>query len=450
MPAPHSASTLRLPAPDPRAATILVRPSRPAVAVDATWDLLMVFVGLYILTAVGRVHQLFPVFEAIRPALLVGAAAILLFVLDQHRYRRLQATWLTPTRFLAGLFIWMVLSTPTALVLGNSFDIVVNNFSKTFLMFFVVAGTVRRVRDVERLVMMYLLGAVIYAMVVITRFDVGMGTDWRLSNLYYYDANDFATFVVTSIPFGLHFAMGGRNWLWRLGGVVALAILTVAFVYTGSRGGFIALAALVVFIVLRYSAIRLSHRLGATAMVTVVVLLVASDQYWTQMTTILENDDYNRTESSGRLQIWTRGLGYIAAYPVFGLGPNNFETAEGTFSPQAERSPLGWGVEWNAAHNSYLQIAAEIGLPGLFFFVGMIVSTMAMLHRQTRRQAAARGRARARPELSQALTGSLIGFSVGAFFLSLAYHEMLYMLVAFAVGLAKPQPATNEVRSNVG
>ena len=39
--------------------------------------------------------------------------------------------------------------------------------------------------------------------------------------------------------------------------------------------------------------------------------------------------------------------------------------------------------------------------------------------------------------MSPSLTASLIGFVVGSFFLSLAYHEVLYMLVALAVGLEK-------------
>ena len=40
-------------------------------------------------------------------------------------------------------------------------------------------------------------------------------------------------------------------------------------------------------------------------------------------------------------------------------------------------------------------------------------------------------------ELRQALTASMIGFVVGAFFLSLAYHEMVYTLIALAVAMAK-------------
>jgi hypothetical protein len=40
-------------------------------------------------------------------------------------------------------------------------------------------------------------------------------------------------------------------------------------------------------------------------------------------------------------------------------------------------------------------------------------------------------------DLSPPLTAALLGFVVGSFFLSLAYSEMLYTLVALAVGLRK-------------
>jgi hypothetical protein len=39
--------------------------------------------------------------------------------------------------------------------------------------------------------------------------------------------------------------------------------------------------------------------------------------------------------------------------------------------------------------------------------------------------------------LAQSLTAALVGFAVGGFFLSLAYSDMLYTLLALALGLAK-------------
>src|SRR5688572_13947020 len=47
-----------------------VRPrARSAYTPDARWDLLLVCVAGYILIAVGRVHQLFPVLDSLRPAI---------------------------------------------------------------------------------------------------------------------------------------------------------------------------------------------------------------------------------------------------------------------------------------------------------------------------------------------------------------------------------------------
>jgi O-antigen ligase len=313
---------------------------------------------------------------------------------------------------------------------------VLDNFLKTVVMFFVIAGAARGFRDVERLALSYFAAATVYAAVVVSRFDLGAGDAWRLGHLYYYDANDFATFAVTAMPIGLYAVVSARTLFYRVIAGAALAVLALAFVWTGSRGGFIAILAVSLYIVLRYRAVRFMWRMTATAIVGFVLVVAASDQYWAQMETILSEDDYNRTSETGRFQIWGRGIGYALSHPVLGVGPDNFPAAEGMLSAQADRQQLGVGVRWNAAHNSFLQVAAEVGLPGLAFFVGMFVATFAALGRSVR-QARAILRDRRTPQLAQALTASLVGFIVGAFFLSLAYSEMLYTLIALSVALHK-------------
>jgi O-antigen ligase len=404
---------------------------------DRKWDLLLVCVAGYILTAVGRIHQLFPILEVFRPAILTGGVAIVLYLVDRLEERRSPRFSIAPTKYVIALLVWMVLSVSAALVVSVSFDLVFNNFAKTVLMFLVVAGTVRGIRDVERLTLVYLVGATLYAGVVLLRFDLGTGDDWRLGRLYYYDANDFATFVVTAMPFGLYFLHAGRRTSGRILAGVALAVLTLAFVNTGSRGGFVALVAVTAFIVLRSSAIALRQRVWATALIALIVLGAASDQYWTQMSTIFSDADYNRSAESGRMQIWRRGVGYMLQHPILGVGPNNFQTAEGTLSPFAQRQQFGVGVRWNAAHNTFVQVGAELGLPGLILFVAVIASALRVLRRSGRRVSSALVPNTREPELTQALTASLIAFTVGAFFLSLAYSEMLYTLVAMVVGLER-------------
>jgi O-antigen ligase len=367
--------------------------------------------------------------------------AIVLYLADQSKERRFRDVLVAPVKYLLFLLAWMTLSVSGALVASASFDLLFDNFIKTVLMCLVMAAAIRGIRDVERLAAAYLVAAAVYALVVITRFDLGAGDAWRLGHLYYYDANDFATFVVTALPLGLYFLHDGRRTVTRVLGGLALAILTVAFVRTGSRGGFLALLAVVTFVVVRYTGIALRWRVCATALIVVIVLGTASDQYWRQMSTIVSDTDYNHTEESGRMQIWRRGIGYMLDDPLFGVGPGNFQSAEGMLSPFAARQQFGIGVRWNAAHNTYIQAGAELGIPGLAMFIGMIASTFRSLSRAKRLAVPPDP---AHLSLVHALMAALIGLVVGAFFLSFAYSELLYTLVAIAAGLEKITAAAGE------
>src|SRR5690349_11463446 len=189
-------------------------PRRLAVA-DRKWDALLVCVAIYLLTAVGRVHQLFTVVGLLHPAIVSGIAAIILFLASTRADRQMRLVMITPIRLLVLFLAWMTLSMVGAIVLGNSFALVVNNFLKTVVMSIIVASAVRGVRDVERLAFVYLLSATVYAAIVIMRFDPNSATG-RLGDLYYYDVNDFATFVVTSLPIGLYFMHASRRSLGRL------------------------------------------------------------------------------------------------------------------------------------------------------------------------------------------------------------------------------------------
>ena len=54
-----------------------------------------------------------------------------------------------------------------------------------------------------------------------------------------------------------------------------------------------------------------------------------------------------------------------------------FPVAEGTiFVPLAARAEaVGHGLKWNAAHNSFVEIGAELGIPGLLVFLALLICT---------------------------------------------------------------------------
>jgi putative inorganic carbon (HCO3(-)) transporter len=218
---------------------------------------------------------------------------------------------------------------------------------------------------------------------------------------------------------------------------VGLGMLTLGFVRSGSRGGFIALVAVAAFVVVRFHEIPLRRRLAAALVVGLVLLGTASERYWDEMKAIVVGTDYNLTNETGRLAVWRRGVGYMLEHPILGVGPNNFGVAEGTLSPLADRQQYGIGVRWTAPHNSFIQAGAELGIPGLVLFLAVIASAFGVLQQRGRGAGAPAGSAPDDRPLRRALTASLVGFVVGAFFLTLAYSEMLYTLIALAIGLHK-------------
>ena len=91
-------------------------------------------------------------------------------------------------------------------------------------------------------------------------------------------------------------------------------------------------------------------------------------------------------------------------------------------------------------YNSSLKAILRPRLYPSLLLLAVIGSAFGVLRRAARIDGAQSTWPGAPPQLAQALQASLVGFVVGAFFLSLAYSEMLYSLVAFAVALRKVVP----------
>jgi len=412
--------------------------SAPARVRTVGWDLLLVCVAVHVANYVGRVPQLFPVLYPLKPALLAKLAAIGLYLLYQSGPRRIRQLRSPTTTCVLGLLLWSALSVPGALYQGLAFQ-AWRDFAWTIVMCLVVAGSVRSVRDVERLVLVYFGVTVLYVAVVLSRFQLSPD-NWRLGDLYYYDANDLATLIVSAMPFGLYVVLGQRRRPWvRALAALGLAVLAVGLTRSGSRGGFLAFLAVVAFILLGFTTIPARSRLVGLVVVLAIVFTTASDRYWNQMQTILNaKQDYNMTSEEGRLKVWERGLGYMAQHPVLGVGVSNFQVAEGTISPLAKRQEeRGLAVYWTAAHNTLVQVGAELGVPGLLLVIGLFATAFASLRRVARRALSASPPARDLSRLAQTLMAALVGFGVGAFFLSLAYTDMLYTLAALAIALQK-------------
>src|SRR5919201_4999769 len=84
----------------------------PPAGPDQSWDLPLVATAGYMLTAVGRIHQLVPGLEMLQPAMLTALLAGGLSLADTSPLRRWHHLLRPTTKAILALLLWMTLSIP--------------------------------------------------------------------------------------------------------------------------------------------------------------------------------------------------------------------------------------------------------------------------------------------------------------------------------------------------
>jgi O-antigen ligase len=239
---------------------------------------------------------------------------------------------------------------------------------------------------------------------------------------------------VCMLPLVIHFATGQRPKWTLVASLAALMLFMQVLIKSGSRGAFLGMIGVALYFLFGLHSIKKSTRMLVVIGGVGALVLLGSEQYWNMMRTLLHpEEDYNWSGQAkgGRMEVWKRGLGYMMDDPITGVGASAFPIAEGTLSPLVELQQRGIGVKWTAAHNSFVQVGAELGVLGLLAFVGMIVIGFLWA-----RSAGGRG-STPTATLGQALAGSLVGFVVAGFFVSHGYFSYLYVLLALIAGFVR-------------
>jgi hypothetical protein len=239
-----------------------------------------------------------------------------------------------------------------------------------------------------------------------------------------YDSNYSATFFVMALPYAIMFAARPGKLRWPMAALVPA--LTAALITTGSRGGVVALVA-VVLSFLAFSDRRFRKRNAMFLLVGVaVMLLLPKTQLMDRFHELTSGSDYNFESRDGRLAIWRRGLGMMFQHPVLGVGIKAYEMANGLSSGS-----------WMNAHNALVQIGAELGVLGLLAFVVSIASSLRQgLRLRTACSGSTDPLALQTNQLAAASVTSLVSVVVASLFLSMAFDAMMLFAVAVPSALA--------------
>ncbi len=174
--------------------------------------------------------------------------------------------------------------------------------------------------------------------------------------------NDLAAFLLLGLPVVFFLWLEEKKWSLKSTAMAALlTVMGVAFITTLSRGALLALLISAVFYAL---AKRKRKILWLLPVLPAIFLLSPMLRYnfigslGTKNITVLE-----------RLELWKTALRMIQAHPLVGNGVNLFVEKYASFS--------GTVTQYKGyAHNCYLQMAAEIGIPGLLVFLVPLLAVL--------------------------------------------------------------------------
>ena len=340
------------------------------------------------------------------------------------------------------LFLWllllqMLMCIPTALWMGGALSAVTDKFLKAVVIATLVSLVVVTLGELRKLLWIQVSAVALVVFVSIllrhTKNDRLHGVQLGILE----NPNDLAINIAISFPLGLTFmlqAKGLKKVIW----CVALLFMAVGIVLTYSRSGLLAFILSLAVCVWEYGIKGKRKALVATVVVTLFVglgLALTSSHYRARVESIaLGNIEGSGDKGSleARKELLKKALTTTLHHPLFGVGAGCFVLVD-----------KGWVV----AHNTYGELGAESGIPGLTLFLLTIwaaFKNIAQVRRSPRYQEDAELKL-----YTQALWACLVAYLIGAAFASTEFNLYPYLMVGYTCAMARivTQPLPNLQRN---
>jgi len=407
------------------------RGSVPRIGSRHDWNRLLSWsLSLVVLVFVGRVQEVLPGLSNLP----LGNIAVLLSLIGliQLGYLRDAGRIVSTTqgRTMVSFVGIAAFTVPFALWPGGAFLSFVA-LLKTSVLFVLIVIAVRRPKHLMQLTLVFAVAVAILASAYVVDWLIGGGSLTE-QDLVAFDRNDVALLAVMGIPFALAITVRRRAWTWV--GFALAGYLSLAVVATDSRGGFLALLATGLVMIVHGRFLSPAKKTTLIAVGVVALMIGGSSEYWDRIEAVFTSpsSDYNFSSTDGRIEIWKRGVGYFLDDPITGVGIGNFPIAEGETFKDADKG----FKHWSAAHSAYILVAAELGIGGLVLYLALLWG----IWRQGARTERIARRIRAGPSrelaaIAEATRYSTVGFVIGAAFLSVTYSVSFVFLVATGVSL---------------
>jgi O-antigen ligase len=411
-------------------------------------DLAVGFAGLAFLSFLDTLPTSGSLSLAKGGGLLLALAWLARLSVDGSRQRDFFANHPYLTWVLVAFFGWATVTLLWATQTGTGIT-ALSRYAPNILLLPIAYTAVRTRRDLA-----LVLGAIVVGAVFAASFGILQPPDPNLieessrATGTVGDPNELAAFLLVGLALAAGFALGrGRSPAVRLAAGLAVPLCAAGIFLSLSRGGLVALGALLVAGTVFAGRWRIAITLILLAVVAGGVL------YFTQLAPLPARERVTSTNGgTGRSDLWTVGLRMVKAHPVTGVGVGNFQAVSANYALQPgviTRADFIFSSAPKVTHNTYLEIMSETGIPGFLLFMAAIVSCLACALRAARIWVA-----RADPMMEALARGvflGLFGMLVADFFISDMYTKLLWVMLALCpamLAIARSEHGDGELTAN--
>ncbi len=212
------------------------------------------------------------------------------------------------------------------------------------------------------------------------------------------DPNYFAVAVVLWVPLTVFWLLGKRPRWEKWFCIGCIGVMLVGFTLAASRGGLIGLSVAMLFLLM-----HVKHRLKIIALVLLLALPMSLLPGTSALDRLIHPTSSDQESSEFRLEIAKDGV--IIQIP------------------------------FHVAHNTYMDVAANMGLSGLIPFVGVLIGSVFTLRKVVKRATA--------PEdvmvrqVALGLQAGILGYMVCAFFLSTLWLQVFWLCTFLTMSLPR-------------
>lgn len=359
---------------------------------------------------------------------------LLLFVyIKKFKDHNLNRLFAAPPYKWALLFLFSFFLAKYYADLPDAHDFAFTNLFKLIIIISIAYKVVDSDKKLDRILYAYMAGATYLSFMV---YQVGRNSGDRVEGVGTVDSpdtNDVAAALAPTLILAVYYFWQHTKKSVRFFVLVGAAFVANAIVLINSRGSFLAVICGAAYFFMH--AIFSKHRQKnqrASAIGLIFMGLLALpflvDESTIQRFMTIKTQEVTEEEETGatRVFFWLAAMEMAKDYP-FGAGANGFTLHAPDYIPLEVNSG---GSRNRAVHSSWFEALTEVGYPGLFFMIMMVISVFGVL-KQCRKQVLSTGNIDLYFKLI-ALEGAFIAFLVGMTFLNRSRAEVFYWMVLFA------------------